>query len=171
MNDQNSVVEIETTKGSITVQLWADEAPKTVDNFLQYVDDAFYDGTVFHRVIPGFMIQGGGMAEDLKKKPTRDPIANEASSDKKNQRGTIAMARTGEINSATSQFFINLADNDFLDHVDETPEGFGYAAFGEVTDGMDVVDEIAQTETASKGPHENVPKQPIIIKKIRRVEP
>ncbi len=145
----NPTITLNTSKGPIAVELFADRAPKSVDNFLQYARDGDYDGTVFHRVIPGFMVQGGGFTPDLQQKPTRDPIQNEADNGLKNERGTLAMARTGDIHSATSQFFINVADNDFLNH---GGRDFGYAVFGRVTAGMDVVDAIVNSPTGAKGP-------------------
>ena len=157
---------IETTMGTITLELNADKAPETVANFVKYAKDGHYDGTIFHRVIDGFMIQGGGFTKDMNQKPTRAPIRNEAVNGLKNKRGTIAMARTMVVDSATSQFFINLVDNDFLDFTSPTPQGFGYAVFGAVTDGMDVVDAIAKVKTGFNGPHQNVPEDPIVIKKV-----
>ncbi len=160
----NPIVVMETNKGSITIELWADKAPISVENFLRYTENNFFDGLVFHRVIPGFMIQGGGFDPDMVQKSTYDPIKNEASASVPNDRGTLAMARTNVVDSATSQFFINLVDNDFLNHTDETPRGFGYAVFGEVIEGMDVVDAIAAVTTgAGRGGHQNVPTEPIII--------
>jgi peptidyl-prolyl cis-trans isomerase B (cyclophilin B) len=156
---------LDTTKGSITLELNDEKAPETVKNFVQYVQSGHYDGTIFHRVIDGFMIQGGGFTKDMDQKPTREPIRNEAMNGLKNSRGTIAMARTSVIDSATSQFFINLVDNDFLDFQNPTPQGFGYAVFGQVTDGMSVVDEIAKVRTGFSGFHQNVPEEPIVIKK------
>lgn len=164
---QNPVVVMETTEGAIKIELWADKAPITVKNFLSYVDEGYYSGTVFHRVIPGFMIQGGGLDENLKPKETHAPIKNEASAELKNDRGTVAMARTNVVDSATSQFFINVADNNFLNHKDKTPMGFGYAAFGKVVEGMDVVDRIENVKTATKGPHQNVPVTPIFIENAK----
>lgn len=161
----NPVVALETTEGVIKIELWADKAPLTVKNFLTYVADGFYNGTVFHRVIDGFMIQGGGLDEKLKAKKTNPPIKNEASAELKNERGTVAMARTNMVDSATSQFFINVADNDFLNHKDKTPAGFGYAVFGKVIEGMDVVDKIKNVKTGSRGPHQDVPLQPVYINK------
>ncbi len=167
---KNPVVVMETSEGAVKIELWADKAPISVKNFLRYVDEGFYAGTVFHRVISNFMIQGGGMTPDMKPKKTRDPIKNEASPELKNTRGTIAMARTNIVNSATSQFFINVVDNDFLDHKNKTPAGFGYAAFGQVIDGMDVVDKIKDVKTTSVGPHQDVPVTPVVITSIKREE-
>lgn len=169
MSENAPKVEIKTSKGSITVELWPDKAPKTVENFLMYVEKDHYADLVFHRVIDGFMIQGGGMDENMKSAPTEAPIENEASADAPNDRGTIAMARTSEINSATSQFFINLKDNDFLNHRDKSPQGYGYCVFGQVTDGMDVVDQIAKVETTRKGPYDDVPAEPVVIQSVQRV--
>ncbi len=157
---------IETTMGTITLALDAGKAPLTVANFAQYAKDGHYDGTIFHRVIDGFMIQGGGFTRDMNQKPTREPIRNEAMNGLKNKRGTIAMARTMVVDSATSQFFINLVDNDFLDFTSPTPQGFGYAVFGSVTDGMEVVDRIAKVKTGNAGPHQNVPEEAVVIKKV-----
>ena len=157
---------IETTMGTISLELNADRAPETVRNFVEYAKSGHYDGTIFHRVIDGFMIQGGGFTKSMDQKPTRDPIRNEAMNGLKNTRGTIAMARTMVVDSATSQFFINLVDNDFLDFSSPTPQGFGYAVFGKVTDGMDVVDKIGKAKTGFSGPHQNVPETPIVIKKV-----
>ena len=159
-------VTMETSKGTITLALDDEKAPETVKNFLQYAKDGHYDGTIFHRVIDGFMIQGGGFTRDMNQKATREPIRNEAMNGLKNKRGTIAMARTMVVDSATSQFFINLVDNDFLDFQNPTPQGFGYAVFGEVTDGMDVVDAIAKAKTGSVGPYQNVPEEAIVIRKV-----
>ena len=167
--ENNPVVVMETSEGSVQIELWADKAPISVKNFLRYVDDGFFDGTIFHRVITDFMIQGGGMTPDMKQKKTRDPIKNEASADLKNDRGTVAMARTNLVNSATSQFFINVVDNAFLNHKDKSPMGYGYAVFGKVIEGMEVVDKIAEVETTSKGPHGNVPVEPVIIKSVKVV--
>lgn len=167
----NPVVIMETSKGSITIELWQDKAPVTVENFLRYVDTDFYDDLIFHRVIPGFMIQGGGFNAGLTIKSTFDPIENEAQADVPNDRGTIAMARTNVVNSATSQFFVNLVDNDFLNHTDETPSGFGYAVFGQVIDGMDVVDAIAAVETApGRFGHQDVPVETITINSVTRAD-
>ena len=157
---------IETSKGTITLELNAEKAPVTVENFVNYAKAGFYDGTIFHRVIDGFMIQGGGFTKDMNQKPTAEPIRNEAMNGLKNKRGTIAMARTMVVDSATSQFFINLVDNDFLDFTAPTPQGFGYAVFGEVTDGLEIVDQIGKVRTGFSGPHQNVPETPIVIKKV-----
>ena len=157
---------METSLGTITLVLNEAKAPITVENFVKYAKSGFYDGTIFHRVIDGFMIQGGGFTRDMNQKSTSAPIRNEAMNGLKNKRGTIAMARTMVVDSATSQFFINLVDNDFLDFTSPTPQGFGYAVFGEVTDGMDVVDAIAKVKTGFAGAHQNVPEEPIVIKKV-----
>ena len=157
---------IETSMGTISLELDEGKAPETVRNFCAYAQAGHYDGTIFHRVIDGFMIQGGGFTKDMNQKPTGEPIRNEAMNGLRNLRGTIAMARTMVVDSATSQFFINLVDNDFLDFSSPTPQGFGYAVFGKVTDGMDVVDRIAKVRTGSVGPHQNVPEDPIVIKKV-----
>lgn len=166
----NPVVVMETSEGTIKVELWPDKAPITVKNFLRYVDEKFYDGTIFHRVIPNFMIQGGGFTANMTQKKTHAPIKNEASADVKNERGTIAMARTSVVDSATAQFFINVKNNGFLDHKDETPRGFGYCVFGKVVEGMDVVDKIQHVETSSQGQYENVPVKPVVIKSIKKAE-
>ena len=155
----------ETTLGNITVELFETDAPETTVNFRQYVEDAFYDGTIFHRVIDGFMIQGGGFEPGMVQKDTRDPISNEASNGLANNRGTIAMARTMDPHSATAQFFINVTDNDFLNFRSETPDGFGYCVFGRVFEGMDIVDEIKVAETTHRAGHSDVPKDDIIISK------
>ena len=157
---------IETSLGTITLALNEEKSPATVANFAQYARDGHYDGTIFHRVIDGFMIQGGGFTKEMNQKPTREPIRNEAVNGLKNRRGTISMARTMVVDSATSQFFINVADNDFLDFSAPTPQGYGYAVFGEVVDGMEVVDAIAKVKTGFFGAHQNVPDTPIVIKKI-----
>jgi cyclophilin family peptidyl-prolyl cis-trans isomerase len=161
---QNPQVELKTSQGSIVIELYADKAPKTVANFLQYVKDGFYSGTIFHRVIDGFMIQGGGLDRDMVEKPkTRAPIENEAGNRLKNEVGTLAMARTPNPHSASAQFFINLKDNDFLNYREPTTQGYGYAVFGRVTRGMEVVNRIAKVATANAGPHQNVPREPIVI--------
>jgi cyclophilin family peptidyl-prolyl cis-trans isomerase len=164
----NPVVVMKTSEGVIRVELWPDKAPATVKNFLQYVDEGFYNGTIFHRVIDGFMIQGGGFTPDMKQKPTRDPVKNEASADSKNDNGTIAMARTNVVDSATAQFFINVSDNAFLNHRDNSPSGFGYAVFGKVVGGMDVVNKIKGVATANSGQFQNVPVKPVIMESITR---
>jgi cyclophilin family peptidyl-prolyl cis-trans isomerase len=162
------MVVMETTKGTITIELYSDKAPATVENFLWYVDNGFYNGLIFHRVIPNFMIQGGGFTKDMVQKEPKPPIKNEAKNGVGNARGTIAMARTTDINSATCQFFINLKDNGFLNYSGDTPQKYGYAVFGKVVDGMTVVDEIAKAKTADSGGHQNVPATPIIINKAYR---
>lgn len=159
-------VTMETSVGTITLELDGEKAPETVKNFVKYAKDGFYDGTIFHRVIDGFMIQGGGFTRDMNQKATREPIRNEAMNGLRNRRGTIAMARTMVPDSATSQFFINLVDNDFLDFTAPTAQGYGYAVFGEVTDGMEVVDAIAKVKTGFAGPHQNVPEETIVIRKV-----
>jgi peptidyl-prolyl cis-trans isomerase A (cyclophilin A) len=165
---RNVTVIIETSMGSITAELDADKAPLSVSNFLAYADQKFYDGTIFHRVIPGFMAQGGGFTADMNQKPTQKPVKNEAGNGLKNARGTLAMARTSVVDSATAQFFINLVDNSFLNHSAPTPQGFGYAVFGKVTAGMDVVDQIAKVPTGNSGPFQNVPSKPVTILSVRR---
>ena len=157
---------IETSMGSITLELDAAKAPVTVKNFCDYAKGGHYNGTIFHRVIDGFMIQGGGFTAAMDQKPTNAPIKNEATNGLSNARGTIAMARTQVVDSATSQFFINLTDNTFLDHRTPDPRGFGYAVFGKVTDGMDVVDKIAKVKTRSVGYYENVPEEAVTIRKV-----
>ncbi len=163
------LVRLDTSLGSITLELADDKAPKTVENFLGYVRSGFYDGTIFHRVIDGFMIQGGGFNGSFQQKPTRAPIANEADNGLKNLRGTVAMARTSDPHSATAQFFINVKDNPALDYRASTPQGWGYAVFGKVVAGMDVVDKIRQTPTGSGGPNHqfsDVPKTPVVITSV-----
>lgn len=161
----NPVVVLSTSIGDITIELNSEKAPITVKNFLSYVDAGFYDGTIFHRVIPDFMIQGGGFTKDMKQKATRPPIKNEADNGLRNSRGTVTMARTSDVNSATSQFFINLKDNIFLDHM---VRDFGYAVFGKVIKGMEVVDKIAAVRTGNRGMQQNVPIDHVIIKSARR---
>ena len=168
MAQDNPIVLMETSKGTITIELWADKAPISVENFLRYTDNNFFDGMIFHRVIPGFMIQGGGFSPEMVQKTTYDAIKNEASGSLPNSRGTLAMARTNLVNSATAQFFINLVDNDNLNHTNETSSGFGYAVFGEVTGGMDVVDAIAKVETSTVKGYQNVPTEPVIITSAKR---
>ena len=160
----NPVVLMKTSEGLIKIELWPGKAPETVKNFLTYVDEGFYDGTIFHRVIGNFMIQGGGFTQDMKQKPTHAPVKNEAAEDVKNDRGTIAMARTGIVDSATAQFFINVVDNASLNHKDDSPRGFGYAVFGKVIGGMDVVDKIKSVQT---GP-QDVPVKQVIIESVKR---
>jgi cyclophilin family peptidyl-prolyl cis-trans isomerase len=163
-------VEIRTNLGNMTVELYPDKAPKTVDNFLRYVKDGHYRNTVFHRVIPGFMIQGGGFDKALMQKPTRQPVENEAANGLRNDTGTIAMARTSDPNSATAQFFINVANNTFLNYTSPTPRGYGYTVFGKVINGMDVAEKIAATPTGMRGPFpSDVPKSDIVIEDIKLV--
>ena len=154
-----------TTFGDITIEMYDKKAPVTVENFLKYVDDGHFDGTIFHRVIPGFVIQGGGFTSDMKRKSTRDPIKNEADNGLKNERGTLSMARTSDVNSATSQFFINLVDNKVLDH---GGRDFGYAVFAKVIEGMDVVDKIAAVKTGGKAEHRDVPVESIAVTSAKR---
>ena len=161
------MVALTTSLGVIDLQLDVGNAPDTVSNFIAYVESGHYDGILFHRVIPNFMIQGGGMREGLVESPTHAPIENEADNGLKNLRGTIAMARTQDPHSASAQFFINLKDNSFLDHTDKSPSGWGYAVFGQVISGMDVVDQIASVETGSVGHHEDVPIGDVIIEHVR----
>lgn len=162
--DQPMVV-FSTNYGDFTLELYPDKAPITVENFLSYVDSGFYDGTIFHRVIPGFVIQGGGFTEDMQQKPTEAPIKNEADNGLKNERGTLSMARTSDINSATSQFFVNLKDNAFLDH---GSRDFGYAVFAKVVEGMDVIDKIAAVPTGNRAGHQDVPNEPVVVKSAAR---
>jgi peptidyl-prolyl cis-trans isomerase A (cyclophilin A) len=162
---EKDMIILSTSFGDITIELFDAEAPVTVENFLQYVDDGFFNDTIFHRVIPGFMLQGGGFTADMKEKKNRPPIKNEAGNGLKNERGTLSMARTQEINSATSQFFINIKDNAFLDH---GTRDFGYAVFAKVIDGMEVVDRIATVATGNKGMHQDVPIEPVVILSAKR---
>ncbi|HRK77013.1 MAG TPA: peptidylprolyl isomerase [Thiobacillus sp.] len=157
------MVKLHTNHGIITLELDAEKAPKTVENFLQYVRDGFFDGTIFHRVIDGFMIQGGGFEPGMTQKPTRAAIENEASNGLKNEAYTIAMARTSDPNSATAQFFINIANNSFLNFTAPTPQGYGYAVFGKVVEGMDVVDKIRKVKTGSRAGHQDVPQEDVVI--------
>jgi cyclophilin family peptidyl-prolyl cis-trans isomerase len=163
----NPIVKMQTTLGDMTIELDAAAAPITVKNFLEYVNDGFYDGTVFHRVIKGFMIQGGGMTKNMQSKATNETIVNEASNGLKNKRGTLAMARTSDPDSASSQFFINHADNDFLDFRGPSPDKIGYAVFGKVTQGLDVVDKIAAVKTGRKGHYDDVPTTPVEIVSVK----
>jgi len=160
------MVKLNTNMGVITLELDADKAPKTVENFLQYSKDGFYDGTIFHRVIKGFMIQGGGMQSGLIEKATNEPIENEANNGLKNDMGTIAMARTMEPHSASSQFFINVSDNDFLNHTAPTEQGWGYTVFGKVTEGMDIVHNISKVKTGNHGYHQDVPLDDVVIERV-----
>ncbi len=164
-------VAIKTSMGKIVLELDRKLAPVTVENFLQYAKDGFFNGTLFHRVIPGFMIQGGGMEPGMKKKTTRSPIKNEATNGLKNKAGTVAMARTSVVDSATAQFFINCADNSFLDHRDTSARGFGYAVFGKVIEGMDVVRKIEKTPTGTKGPFRDVPQEDVLILSVEILKP
>ncbi len=165
-------VTLETTQGDIVLALDEEKAPLTVANFLRYAREGFYAGTIFHRVIDGFMIQGGGFTADYRRKPTAEPIDNEADNGLRNRRGTLAMARTGDPHSATAQFFINVADNDFLDHQAPTPRGWGYAVFGEVVEGMEVVDVIRAIPTGPGGPfRSDVPRTPVVIQGVTVHEP
>ncbi len=163
----NPKVELRTSLGTVVIDLYPENAPQTVENFLQYVKDGFYDGTVFHRVIPGFMAQGGGFTRNMQQKPTRPAIRNEAGNGLRNAIGTVAMARTKDPHSATAQFFINVADNDFLDFKSPDENGYGYTVFGRVTAGMDVVQKMLQVPTATVGQHQNVPRTPIVIESAR----
>jgi peptidyl-prolyl cis-trans isomerase B (cyclophilin B) len=168
--DWNPRVTVSTSLGDIILELDQAKAPVTTENFLAYAMAGHYDGTIFHRVIPGFMIQGGGFDPQMQQKPTQAPIANEADNGLRNQRGSIAMARTSDPHSATSQFFINLKNNAFLDHVGKTAQGWGYTVFGRVVEGMDVVDAIAQVPTGNRGPHSDVPKEPVVIESVTVAE-
>ncbi len=167
----NPQVVMETSKGDIVLELYPDKAPLTVKNFLDYIDAGFYSGTVFHRVIPGFMLQGGGFSRDMQKKSTLMPVKNEAFNGLKNDRGTIAMARTQDPHSASSQFFINTVDNAFLNYKSQTTAGWGYAVFGKVIKGMEVVDAISKVQTGTQGRFRDVPKTPVEIIKVRRAAP
>ncbi|MGA2024845.1 MAG: peptidylprolyl isomerase [Steroidobacteraceae bacterium] len=161
------MIRFETTHGAFTVELYAEKAPQTVANFLRYVDEGFFDGTIFHRIVPGFVIQGGGLTPDFSQKQTHPPVKNEATNGVRNQRGTLSMARTSDIHSATSQFFVNLADNEFLD---ERPGQHGYAVFGHVTEGMDVIDRIAALPTGRRKGFTDAPLQDILISSARRLD-
>ncbi len=166
----NPSVVVKTSMGSFTIELFQDKAPDTVKNFLLYVDEGFYGGTIFHRVIDGFMVQGGGLDANMTKKQTRKPIVNEAGNKLKNTVGTVAMARTGEPNSATAQFFVNVKDNAFLDYRDSSADGIGYCVFGKVTSGMDVVEKIKAVPTGVKGGMRDVPVTPVVIESVTRVK-
>lgn len=165
-----TTVQMKTTLGDMTIELDADAAPVSVKNFLEYARDGYYDGTIFHRVIKDFMVQGGGMDKNLKPKPNNDPIINEAANGLKNDRGTLAMARTSDPDSATSQFFINHKDNDFLNYTGPSPDKIGYAVFGKVTDGLDVVDAIAAVKTTRAGYYDDVPAEPVEILSVTVVQ-
>ncbi len=167
---KSPVVKIATSLGDIEVELFTDKAPETVKNFLAYAEAGHYDGTIFHRTIKGFMIQGGGFTPDMQQKPTKPPIKNEAGNGLKNETGTLAMARTNVVDSATAQFFINVKDNAFLDHKNESPQGFGYAVFGKVVAGMDVVRKIENVATTNKGMHQDVPAEAVVIKSVTLVK-
>lgn len=167
---ESMLIAFETNQGMIKVKLNAEKAPKTVESFLKYVDEGFFKGTIFHRVIKGFMIQGGGFTSDMTQKPTHAPVKNEANNGLFNKRGTLAMARTNDPDSATSQFFINLVDNSFLDFKSETSSGWGYAVFGEVVEGLDVVDKIANIRTTSKKGYDDVPETTVEILSAKRIE-
>jgi peptidyl-prolyl cis-trans isomerase B (cyclophilin B) len=164
---ENRVVLMSTSLGNIRIELDAEKAPVTTQNFLDYVNESFYDGLIFHRVIPGFMIQGGGFDAQLKQKGTKAPIKNEAANGLKNAIGTIAMARTNVVDSATAQFFINVKDNDFLNHRSPSADAFGYAVFGEIIDGMDVVQKIEKVKTGNRGFHQDVPVEAVVIHSIK----
>ena len=159
------MIHFETTLGRFTVELHEKEAPVTVANFLKYIDEGFFDGTTFHRIVPGFVIQGGGFTEDMSQKRTKEAIKNEADNGLKNKRGTLSMARTSEVDSATSQFFVNLSDNEFLDH---SARDFGYAVFGRVTQGMDVVDKIAAVKTGRRQGYQDAPLEEVVVVSARR---
>jgi peptidyl-prolyl cis-trans isomerase A (cyclophilin A) len=160
------MIRFETTLGNFTIEFFEKEAPISVENFQKYIDDGFFDGTIFHRIVPGFVIQGGGFTPDLQQKRTQPPIKNEADNGLKNGRGTLSMARTSDVNSATSQFFVNLKDNDFLDH---QRGNFGYAVFARVTEGMDVIDKIAAVETGRKRGFDDVPVEPVVMTRVSKV--
>jgi cyclophilin family peptidyl-prolyl cis-trans isomerase len=166
---KNPLVLLKTNLGDIQLELYADKAPKTVQNFLNYVQDGHFNHTIFHRIIDGFMIQGGGFTKDFNQKPTKAPIPNEANNGLQNKRGTVAMARTSDVNSATAQFFINVVDNSFLDFKGENPREFGYCVFGKVTDGMSTIDKIKQVDTGSHGMHQDVPLEPVEILNVSLV--
>jgi len=161
------MVRFETSHGPFTIELFPKEAPVTVQNFLRYVDEGFFDGTIFHRIMPGFVIQGGGLTADFRNKSAHEPIKNEAQNGLKNTRGMLSMARTDEVNSATSQFFVNLVDNAFLDH---SPKSFGYAVFGRVSEGMDVIDKIARVGTGQRSGYKDAPLEDVVIQSARRLK-
>jgi len=169
-DEKNPVVVMETSMGNVKIELFKDKAPISVRNFLSYVKDQYYDGTIFHRVINSFMIQGGGLDENMQPKKTKFAIKNEATNGLSNKRGTLAMARTAVVDSATSQFFVNVVDNAFLDHSGKSPDRFGYAVFGQVIEGMDVVDAIRAVKTGNKAGHSDVPVEPVFITSIRLIE-
>jgi peptidyl-prolyl cis-trans isomerase B (cyclophilin B) len=170
MSEQNPQVLLETSMGNITIELFKEKAPITVRNFLGYVKEGFYDGLIFHRVIKDFMVQGGGMSESLEQKKPKFAIKNEATNGLSNTRGTLAMARTGVVDSATSQFFINTVDNLFLNHKGKQPDSFGYCVFGQVVEGMDVVDKIREVKTGNKNGHSDVPVEPVFIVSAKLIE-
>ena len=163
------LVTYDTSMGPVVIELYSDRAPQTVANFLAYVDAGYYNGTIFHRVIPGFMIQGGGFTTDMRPKPTQPPVVNEADNRIKNERGTIAMARTPDPHSATAQFFINTVDNDFLNFKSKTSQGWGYTVFGRVVQGMETVDAISKVKTGRAGGHRDVPVKPVVILTVKRL--
>ena len=169
-NMSNPKIKLETSKGTMMIELDAEKAPKSAANFVEYVKDGFYDGLIFHRVIPNFMVQGGGMNPDMSQKANKAPIQNEANNGLKNDRGTLAMARTNDPHSATSQFFVNLKDNDFLNHTSESPAGWGYTVFGKVVEGLETIDEIAKVQTGNVGGHGDVPVEPVTIIKATLAE-
>jgi peptidyl-prolyl cis-trans isomerase A (cyclophilin A) len=160
------MIRFQTSHGDFAIELFEKDSPKTVENFLRYVDEGFFDGTIFHRIVRGFVIQGGGLTPDFKAKKTRAPVENEAHNKVRNERGTLSMARTNDVNSATSQFFVNLKDNDFLDH---RPGSYGYAVFARVTEGMDVIDRIATVNTGSRKGYEDAPLEDVLIVSARRM--
>ena len=169
MSNENVEIRFSTRMGDIDIVLFADKAPKTVENILRYVDEGHYDDTIFHRIIPGFVVQGGGMTADMQQKPTHAPVENEANNGLKNKRGFLSMARTPDPHSATSQFFINLVDNAFLDFTSESPQGWGYAVFGEVKSGMDIVDKMATLPTETRAGHQDVPADDVVVTKAQRI--
>jgi cyclophilin family peptidyl-prolyl cis-trans isomerase len=166
-NEKNPVVTMSTNMGDIRIELNSDKAPITTKNFLAYVNDGHFDGLIFHRVIPGFMIQGGGFDSKMSQRPTKSPIKNEAHNGLKNVKGSIAMARTDVVDSATAQFFINVKDNDFLDHKNTSPGGYGYAVFGQVIEGMDIVHTIEKVKTGNRGMHQDVPVDAVVINSVK----